>query len=814
MNGSSVEHNTNSFTTNREQVILSLLNSFRPILKSINEPIINDKTGNDGKLDARYQFKETDESVINFLDFVSAKFLLWIFDWYTNSENLQTQLWTHFFYPTIRQYRSIVISKSDNSAKQDAVKLSQNRKRFDKICKHIGHFYRDFIASSIEKFGITPQLSYVMTILHLRLKNGNKNIETVSPSNEKYTSSLHWSTHNSLCHLGDLSRYRSQASSKGTYEHALTYYTAAFNIQPSSGVPLNQLGNIAYSKSDIFSGVYYFLRSLAVDEPFPNGHDNLRIVLKKLMRIKDNTLDTTFIENVDNTKVTVTLMRLLQLYSTFYVSSKSVKSPELAQIIQEELTDELFELAKEGIISEKSFVKLGIISVSFPWLLEQRDGVDSISSDGCLDLTLKVFEKILSAAVYIFATKSEDSEAYKRILPVLRIYFDWLHKQLSSSLQEKKGFTIIFKKMVLALEHLRNNHGFKFDIVTAVGRSNWDKFDVFARNKNYSNESDFESDDGCSIKSQNAGEENNTDSTYEESQSLGLLAINGGLDDIPTGLEKQSNNTDYRAQCLLFSGIELSHLGLSVEINEFAGDLAEFKYVESISAENHTAIPYFTSSSSCDNVNASSTVHNAPTSSSVSSFSSVAYVTAHEETSRDSSAKRENITTINQQQQLKQQSGTKTLEKNMEERQALFMRRPGSTTQLVNASASPKFLKKLRALEYKGVSQNGINSNRGRNKKNNNKGKSGNKITQSADSSLNNASGGSSSNGSNYGSENHNNSGRNRQARKNNYTVAGNSVPATILGSSANNGFASDNDVDDGDDDEEIVFLGRGTSVS
>ena len=158
MNGSSVEHNTNSFTTNREQVILSLLNSFLPILNSIDEPTVDE---NDGKLNPRYQSKEMDESVINFLDFVSAKFLLWIFDWYANSENLQTQLWTHFFYPTIRKYRSIFVSKSGtvSNSKQDAVRLSQNRKRFEKISKHIGHFYRDFIARSLEKFGITPQLT-------------------------------------------------------------------------------------------------------------------------------------------------------------------------------------------------------------------------------------------------------------------------------------------------------------------------------------------------------------------------------------------------------------------------------------------------------------------------------------------------------------------------------------------------------------------------------------------------------------------------------------------------------------------------------
>lgn len=807
MNGSSVEHNTNSFTTNREQVILSLLNSFLPILNSIDEPTVDE---NDGKLNPRYQSKEMDESVINFLDFVSAKFLLWIFDWYANSENLQTQLWTHFFYPTIRKYRSIFVSKSGtvSNTKQDAVRLSQNRKRFEKISKHIGHFYRDFIARSIEKFGITPQLTYVATILHLRLSTS---IGDISPSNEKFTTILHWSAHNALCHLGDLSRYRSQALSKGTFEHAFTYYTAAFNINPSSGVPLNQLGNIAYSKEDIFSGVYYFVRSLSVDEPFPNGNDNLRIVLKKLMRIKDNTLDQTYIEGVDETKVKVTLMRLLQLYATFYVPSKNTKSPELAQIIQEELTDELFELAKEGTIFEESFVKLGIISVSFPWLLEQRDGTNSASSDTSLGLTLKIFEKILSAAVYVFATKSEEDEAYKRLLPVLRIYLDWLHKLPVMLLQEQTRFTVIFKKTVLVLEHLRNNHGFKFDIVTAVGRSNWDKFDEFARKNNAPiSDSDIDSDDEKSSKSQNVGKSYNTEKIYEETQSLGLLAINGGLDDIPTGLEEQNSNTDYRVQCLLFSGIELGRLGLCVEINEFAGDLAEFKYVESMISDENLAALMSASNFKTDHANAPSN----PQSGSPSlSFSPPAHSTVNEEGSYDESVKREPKTSALQQQQIQPQSTIKLSEKNMEERQALFMRRPGSTAQLVNASASPKFLKKLRALEYKGAAQNGINPNGGRSKKSINKDKTASQTTQPAGSRPNNASG-NNGNSKNKEGDALKKPSRRRRTRKDNDSQVPRPfvsddpavITSPVLERLDNNGYASE---DDEDEEEEIVFLGR-----
>ncbi|KAF5099480.1 hypothetical protein D0Z00_001612 [Geotrichum galactomycetum] len=380
-------------------------------------------------------------------------------------------------------------------------------------------------------------------------------------------------------------------------------------------------------------------------------------------------------------------------------------------------------------------------------------------------------------------------------------------------LQEQTIFTVIFKKTVLVLEHLRNNHGFKFDIGTAVGRSNWDKFDEFARKNNAPiSDSDVDSDDGKSTKSHNVEKGYNTEKIYEETQSLGLLAINGGLDDIPTGLEEQNNNTDYRVQCLLFSGIELGRLGLCVKINEFAGDLAEFKYVESMISDQDLVALMSASNFAADYANVPSKV---PNGSSSRSFASPTYSADNEEASHDESGKRELNTSAHQQQQMQPQSNIKLFEKNMEERQALFMRRPGSTAQLVNASASPKFLKKLRALEYKGAPQNSINPNGGRSKKNINKGKTSGHITQPASSHVNNANGNSGTDKNKEGDV-LKKSSRRRRTRKDNDSPAPRPfvsddsaaiVSSPVLTRLDNNGYASEDD--ENDEEEEIVFLGR-----
>ncbi|CAH1962751.1 unnamed protein product [Acanthoscelides obtectus] len=72
-----------------------------------------------------------------------------------------------------------------------------------------------------------------------------------------------------LVHLGDIARYRNQR------KQAETFYKQAIQISPSSGHPYNQLALLEASQNNKLATVYYYIRSIAVKNPFPASCTNL-----------------------------------------------------------------------------------------------------------------------------------------------------------------------------------------------------------------------------------------------------------------------------------------------------------------------------------------------------------------------------------------------------------------------------------------------------------------------------------------------------------------------------------------------------------
>nr|CAH7728276.1 unnamed protein product [Callosobruchus chinensis] len=72
-----------------------------------------------------------------------------------------------------------------------------------------------------------------------------------------------------LVHLGDIGRYRNQR------KQAETFYKQAIQISPSSGHPYNQLALLEASQNNKLATVYYYIRSIAVKNPFPASCTNL-----------------------------------------------------------------------------------------------------------------------------------------------------------------------------------------------------------------------------------------------------------------------------------------------------------------------------------------------------------------------------------------------------------------------------------------------------------------------------------------------------------------------------------------------------------
>lgn len=80
-----------------------------------------------------------------------------------------------------------------------------------------------------------------------------------------------------LCHLGDLSRYRveSELDSKPSYAHALGYYELAVTFRPSSGLAHHQQGIVALKLKDHLNGIYSLYRSITITNPYVLAQGNL-----------------------------------------------------------------------------------------------------------------------------------------------------------------------------------------------------------------------------------------------------------------------------------------------------------------------------------------------------------------------------------------------------------------------------------------------------------------------------------------------------------------------------------------------------------
>lgn len=96
------------------------------------------------------------------------------------------------------------------------------------------------------------------------------------------------SCHQTLIHLGDLSRYReAELGGLGGKERnwgpAIGYYTLAVEIYPDSGTPHNQQAVIARNEGNHFRTLYHLYRSLSAKIRHPLAKQNLELEFKKIL---------------------------------------------------------------------------------------------------------------------------------------------------------------------------------------------------------------------------------------------------------------------------------------------------------------------------------------------------------------------------------------------------------------------------------------------------------------------------------------------------------------------------------------------------
>ncbi|RWS15315.1 telomerase-binding protein EST1A-like protein [Dinothrombium tinctorium] len=89
-------------------------------------------------------------------------------------------------------------------------------------------------------------------------------------------------------YLGDLARYKEQASGTSNFAKARSCYLKAQQLAPKNGRPYNQLALLAMYGKRKLDAVYYYMRSLAASNPFQSARENLLGIFDEVRKKYEN----------------------------------------------------------------------------------------------------------------------------------------------------------------------------------------------------------------------------------------------------------------------------------------------------------------------------------------------------------------------------------------------------------------------------------------------------------------------------------------------------------------------------------------------
>ncbi|KAF2222486.1 Est1 DNA/RNA binding domain-containing protein [Elsinoe ampelina] len=137
-------------------------------------------------------------------------------------------------------------------------------------------WYRTFINLLTKTYGWMPGLEQI---------TGDTSHVTPHPNPAAYQHSAALCYH-ALISLGDLCRWRAaeRLDKEPTWAHAVGYYDLAAALNPANGAAFHQRAFVEMSQKDHFRAIYYFYRSIVVEERYPNAINNLATEMKSLRK--------------------------------------------------------------------------------------------------------------------------------------------------------------------------------------------------------------------------------------------------------------------------------------------------------------------------------------------------------------------------------------------------------------------------------------------------------------------------------------------------------------------------------------------------
>jgi hypothetical protein len=171
------------------------------------------------------------------------------------------------------------------------------------------------------------------------------------------------SCHQTLIHLGDLSRYRAtelvEKDKERNWGPAKGYYGLAAELYPESGHAHNQLAVISREDGDHFRSVYHLYRSLASKLPYPQAQSNLETEFKRILAAWDKGQLINAHKSSDGTNAgRALIVWFVRLHSRIYKGEEFAAHDELEGEVLSHLAIELKERPLDSILPKIILVNL------------------------------------------------------------------------------------------------------------------------------------------------------------------------------------------------------------------------------------------------------------------------------------------------------------------------------------------------------------------------------------------------------------------------------------------------------------------------
>ncbi|XP_044756996.1 protein SMG7-like [Coccinella septempunctata] len=216
-----------------------------------------------------------------------------------------------------------------------------------------------------------------------------------------------------LVHLGDIARYRNQR------KQAESFYKQAIQVSPNSGHPYNQLALLEASLGDKLSTVFYYVRGIAVKNPFPAATTNLLSTLSSIIdRDRPNELQSRMTAN-----------EFINFFICTHGYIYTMTDLFQAQTIVKNLGTIMTALVATQSFTEDKLIKMTVINLY---------ALDHISSSGKNEeltvdektaklLILDLLASFLSAFLVPIHTLQADKNLIDYYaLPAVKIIFHWI----------------------------------------------------------------------------------------------------------------------------------------------------------------------------------------------------------------------------------------------------------------------------------------------------------------------------------------------------------------------------------------------------